>query len=193
LLVGVLAAVFLPVESPLWAAIPYLILVPFFAVLVGSLFDVQEEELGDEIVAATPTHPGVLIFARLTLALGAITGLSLLGSLLIAGLGRVSLVWLVVTWLGPLLWLSALTTLLALLWSPWGAAGISITLWGGVLLLLVADEYSLSLLGFSLAPLLQPTWGSFGLQALLAGFLWLLCWLWLVLGTPASLRFERGE
>jgi hypothetical protein len=162
-----------------------------FAVLGVALMEMQEDDLGCEIIAATPTHPGVLTFARLTLALGVITGLALLGSLLFSGFGGVSLGGLVVTWLGPMLWLSALTTLLALRLNPWTAAGISVTLWGGIALLLVAREYGRSLLGFSLATLLYPSGWFFGAQVLLAGILWAVCWLWLFWGSPPTLWPKR--
>ena len=191
-LAGVLAALFLPVQNNLRTAAPFFILGPVLAVLGVSFLETQEDDLGYEIVAATPTHPGVLVFARLTLALGVICVLALVGSLLIAGFGGVSLGRLVATWLGPMLWLSALTTLLALLWNPWTAAGISITLWGGIALLLVSEGLGSSLPGFPLAPLLNPSWGSFGVQVLLAAILWLTCWLWLSWGAPPALRLERS-
>ena len=192
LLASVLAGLFLPAKYNLTSPIPFILLVPLLAVLGISFFETQEGDLSHEIVAATPTHPGVLTFARLTLSLGVIAGLALVGSLLIAAFGGVSLGWLVVTWLGPMLWLPALATLLALLLNPWTAAGISVTLWGGIALLLVTEGYGQSILGFSLAPLLYPSWWSFGLQVLMAGILWLICWLWLFWGAPPALRLERN-
>jgi hypothetical protein len=82
--------------------------------------------------------------------------------------------------------------MLALLLNSWAATGISVTLWGGIALLLVTEGYGKSLLGFSLAPLLYPNWWSFGFQVLLGGILWLVCWLWLFLGAPPALRLERS-
>jgi hypothetical protein len=190
-LTGVLAGLFLPVENNLRAAASFFFLAPFFAALGVIFLERQEDDLIDEIVAATPTHPGVLTFARMTLALGVIAGLALLGSLLISGFGGVPLGWLVAIWLGPMLWLPALATLLALLFNPWTAAGVSISLWGGIALLLVTEEYGRALLGFSLAPLLYPSWGSFGGQVVMAAALWLACWLWLSRGAPPALRFEK--
>jgi hypothetical protein len=193
LLISVLADLFLPVKyHHLTSPLPFFILVPFLAVLGISFFETQEDGLSHEIVAAAPTHPGTLTFARLTLALGFIASLALIGSLLISVFGRISMGWLVVAWLGPMLWLPALATLLALLLNSWAAAGISVTLWGGIALLLATEGYGQSLLGFSLAPLLYPSWWSFGLQMLLGGILWLICWLWLFLGAPPALRLERN-
>ena len=192
LLASVLAGLFLPEKFNLASPVPFFILVPFLAVLGISFFETQEGDLSHEIVAAAPTHPGILTFARLTLMLGVIASLALVGSLLISAFGGVSLGWLVVTWLGPMLWLPALATLLALLLNPLTAAGISVTLWGGIALLLATEGYGQSLLGFSLAPLLYPSWWSFGLQVLLAGILWLICWLWLYWGAPPTLGLERS-
>jgi hypothetical protein len=191
LLASVVADLFLPAKYHLTSPVPFLILVPFLAVLGISFFKTQENDSCHEIIAATPTHPGILTFARLTLALAFITSLALICSLVISVFGRISMGWLVVAWLGPVLWLPALATLLALLSNPWTAAGISVTLWGGIALLLFTEGYGQSLLGFSLAPLLYPSWWSFGLQVLLGGVLWLVCWLWLFLGAPPSLRLER--
>jgi hypothetical protein len=192
LLASVLADLFLPAKYHLTSPVPFFILVPFLAVLGISFFETQGDGLSHEIVAAAPTHPGTLTFARLTLALGFIASLALIGSLLISVFGRISMGWLVVAWLGPMLWLPALATLLALLLNSWAAAGISVTLWGGIALLLATQGYGQSLLGFSLAPLLYPSWWSIGLQMLLGGILWLICWLWLFLGAPPALRLERS-
>jgi hypothetical protein len=194
LLVSVLADLFLPeIDYHLSSPLPFFILVPFLAVLGISFFETWEDGLSNEIVAAAPTHPAILTFARLTLVLGLIASLALIGSLLISVFDRISMGWLVVAWLGPMLWLPALATLLALLLNPWAAAGISVTLWGGVALLLTTEGYGQSLLGFSLAPLLYPSLFSFGLQILLGGILWFICWLWLFLGVPPALRLERSE
>jgi Putative zinc-finger len=192
LLASVLADLFLPVKYQPTSPLPFFILVPFLAVLGISFFETREDGSSREIVAASPTHPAVLIFARLTLALGLIASLALIGSLLISVFGRISMGWLVLAWLGPMLWLPALATLLALLLNSWAAAGISVTLWGGIALLLATQGFGQSLLGFSLAPLLYPNWWSFGLQMLLGGILWLICWLWLFLGAPPALRLERS-
>jgi hypothetical protein len=192
LLASVLADLFLSAKYQLTSSVPFFILVPFLAVLGISFFENQEDGSNHEIVAAAPTHPAILTFARLTLALGLIASLALIGSLLISAFGRISMGWLVVAWLGPMLWLPALATLLALLLNSWAAAGISVTLWGGIALLLATEGYGQSLLGFSLAPLLYPSWWSFGLQILLGGILWLICWLWLFWGAPPALRLERS-
>jgi hypothetical protein len=192
MLASVLADLFLSAKYQLTFSVPFFILVPFLAVLGISFFETWEDGPSHEIVAAAPTHPAILTFARLTLALGLIASLALIGSLLISAFGRISMGWLVVAWLGPMLWLPALATLLALLLNSWAAAGISLTLWGGIALLLATQGYGQSLLGFSLAPLLYPSWWSFGLQMLLGGILWLICWLWLFLGAPPALRLERS-
>jgi hypothetical protein len=192
LLASALADLFLSAKYQLTSYVPFFILVPFLAVLGISFFETQGDGLSHEIVAAAPTHPAILTFARLTLALGLIACLALIGSLLISAFGHISIGWLVVAWLGPMLWLPALATLLALLLNSWAAAGISLTLWGGIALLLATEGYGQSLLGFSLAPLLYPSWWSFGLQILLGSILWLICWLWLFWGAPPALRLERS-
>ena len=192
LLASVLADLFLSAKYHLTSSVAFFILVPFLAVLGISFFETREDGLSHEIIAAAPTHPAILTFARLTLALGLIASLALIGSLLISVFGRISMGWLVVAWLGPMLWLPALATLLALLLNSWAAAGISVTLWGGIALLLSTEGYGQSLLGFSLAPLLYPSWWSFGLQMLMSGILWLICWLWLFWGAPPALRLERS-
>jgi hypothetical protein len=192
LLASVLADLFLPLKYQPTSPLPFFILVPLLAVLGISFFETQEDGVSREIVAASPTHPAVLTFARLTLALGLIASLALIGSLLISAFGHTSMGWLVAAWLGPMLWLPALATLLALLLNSRAAAGISVTLWGSIALLLATQGYGQSLLGFSLAPLLYPSWWSFGLQVLLGGILWLICWLWLYWGAPPALRLESS-
>ncbi len=175
-----------------WGMVPLFILAPFFAALGVGILDPLEEDPAWEILAATPTRPGVLFFARLTLALGLITGLALLGSLWISWIHQVPLFGLVAAWLGPVLWLSGLTTLLALMWGPRAAAAVSIALWGGILLLLFPELRGVYPLGFALLPLFNPGWVSFAWQATLAGALWLASWIWMLRGAPPALRLERG-
>jgi hypothetical protein len=125
---------------------------------------------------ATPTPPAVLIFARFTLILCLITGLTTFGSLLLAFTGVSQLAQIVFVWIGPMLILSGLTTVLVLLVGSLTATGISLTLWIGVVIILIAEIQGAPILNFSIAALLDPGGWLVFIQFILAIILWLIGW-----------------
>jgi hypothetical protein len=166
-------------------------LVPILAALIVTQTMSNEYDPAYEITEALPTPTGTLIFARLTLVLALIVGLAGTGSILVAALDGGEILILVMAWLGPMLVLSAFATLLSLLWRPLPAAGITLLGWGLVILQLAREQMGVSVLLISLRPLLHPDGLLVAAELLLAGFLWLLAWLWLSRGTPPALRLEQ--
>lgn len=179
---GVLAALFIQRSGPDLVALPLFILTPMLAILAVVYLHTTEADPAFEIVAAAPTSPGVLVFARLTLALATLGGLALLGSLGIGGLSGAPLHWLVGAWLGPLLLLSALATLLSLAWNPLAATGVSLALWGVVSVLVAATLQSDQPIRLLALAVLRPGWPLLAGQAALASLLWLAGWLLLERG-----------
>lgn len=175
-----------------WASLPLFAVMPMAAALTTAFLYTFEDDPAGELIAAAPTSLAALLFARLTLGLGAISLMGLAGSLLAALLGQPSgsLLELVGLWLGPLLLLSALTTAFSLHLHPRLASGATLALWGGLLILLFAERSGAPLLRVSLVWLLQPGWSLLAVQILLAGLLWLGVWLWLNRRTPTSLHLE---
>jgi hypothetical protein len=153
-------------------ALPLLALVPVVAALAVAFLYGPEIDPAFEIVAATPTQPGTLLLARLTLALGFVVSVAALASVLLSATSGAALSTLVGAWLGPLLLLSAVATVLALLWGPLIAAGVTLALWGSVVALLSAELGGYPLIEASLQPLLQPGWLLFVSQVVIAAFLW---------------------
>jgi anti-sigma factor RsiW len=194
---GVLAAILLggfsQVSPQLYAVIPLFFLVPLIAILAVAYLQSSDTDPAFEILAATSTSPGTLVSARLTLALGVIGLLALIGSLVIGGFAGASLRWLIGAWLGPLLLLSALTTILALVWNPQIAIGVSLTLWSGVVVLALAALQRPFPWRFSPLFLLQPGWEILVAQIFLAGLLWYAAVRLLQRGLPVSRRLEAGE
>ena len=189
---GVLGALLLQRLALDWANIPLIAIAPIAAVLSTAFLYTFEDDPACEIIAAAPTSLGTLLFARLTLALGAISLLGLLGSLLqvVVGWSPHSFFDLVGAWLGPMLLLSALTTALSLCVHPTIACGAALALWGSVLMLLFAVQAGARLVSVPLLWLLQPGWALLAGEVLLAGLLWLASWLWLAGNAPAALRPE---
>ncbi len=162
-------------SSPLFL-IPLLILVPCLAVIaIGFIYN-EDTDPAYEILLATPTPTAVLIFSRLTLALSLIVGLSFLGSLLLDFIGVGQLSHLVMAWLGPMLLLSGLTTVLVVNFGPFIATGISLTLWTATIVLLVTEIEEISLVNFSLAGLIYPDGWLITSQLIIAAVLWFLGW-----------------
>jgi hypothetical protein len=198
LVLGVLVVLGWRGLGPEWAVFPLLALVPMAAALSVAFLYIFDNDPAVEIVAAAPTPPGTLVFARLTLALGTISLLAMICSLALAVLGsgmdevRLSIFNLIAAWLGPMLLLSALTTVLALSLQPRAAAGTALVIWGGVITSLVSEWAGSPLVKLSLLPLLHPGWALLAGEMLLAGLLWLGCWLWLANGKPDTLRLEGG-
>jgi len=183
---GILAALILQGSAVWWSAVSLFTAIPIAgAVVVAFLYRIEDDP-ALELISALPTAPGTLIFARLTLALGTLALLALAGSLVVAGFGGNSPLGLVTTWLGPMLLLSALTTLLSVAWRPQMAAGVSLMLWGGLVVLIARELGGISFRGFSLLWLLQPSWHVVSLELLFAAILFCASWLWIARGSPAS-------
>lgn len=165
---------------------------PLAAALSTAFLYTFEDDPAGEMVAAAPTPPGTLAFARLTLALGVIGLLALLGSLLLAVMGQPprSFFELVAVWLGPMLLLSALTTVLSLCLHPRAACGAALLAWGSVIVLLLGGQAVTPVLRSAFVGLLNPSWLLLAGQVLLAGLLWLVNWVWLAGHAPAWLRSE---
>jgi hypothetical protein len=186
--VGVWLTTRLPDGSPV--ALPLLTLVPVAAALGVAFLCGPDTDTAFEIVTTTPTSPATLVFARLTLVLGLVSGVTGLGSLWLSAMGGGALGPLVGAWLGPMLLLSALATLLSLLWQPIVAASVTLALWAGVVILLNAELDGNHPLSVSLLPLLHPGWLSFGVQIAVAGLLWLLAY---VLSTREATILHKLE
>jgi hypothetical protein len=177
-----------PIPFSEWGAIPLFTLIPIVAALLTALLYAIEDDEAFEVIASLPTPLATLVFARLTLALGSLTILALLGSVLVAILGGGGLFQLVATWLAPMLLLSALTTLLSIVWRPRLAAGLALVIWGALVILMVRELSGSPAYGISVTPLLQPEWKLVAGQLLVAGLLFWSSWLWLSLSAHAPLR-----
>ncbi|MGH2542790.1 MAG: anti-sigma factor family protein [Candidatus Acidiferrales bacterium] len=180
LLLGVLATLALKDDTP--AALPLLALAPIVAALSVAFLHHSESDPAWEVVATTPTSPSTLIFARLTLLLTVTVILLLAGSIVVSLVTGQLLASLIAAWLGPLLLLSALATVLAILWTPATSAGTCLALWVTIVVILVRELRGAPLLTLSLQPLLEPGWLLFGAQLILAMVLWYL-----------SYRLARGQ
>jgi hypothetical protein len=176
LLLGILGTIAL--RDDMEAALPLLALVPIVGALCVAFLHHSEVDPAWEIVAATPAAPAVLVFARLTLILGAIVLVMLGGSLAVSMTTGEMLGSLVAVWLGPLLLLSALATVLAIRWTATIGAGISLVLWLSVISMLVKELAGKPLPMLSLQPLLDPGWLLFSGHLVAAALLWYLSW-WL--------------
>ena len=162
--------------APPLLALPLLALVPALAALTVAFLYGPQVDPAYEMIAVTPTPPVTLLLARLVLVLGIVGGLAMLGSLGAAIVDRAPLAVLVMAWLGPMLALSALATVLAVVWQPLPAAGTAMALWGLVVVLLAAEIQGSPLLPFSMLSLLHPgSWLVAGEMGL-AGLLWLAAW-----------------
>jgi hypothetical protein len=173
--------------------LPFLVIIPVVAVLAVAFLHTPDSDPAYEIIHSTPTATGTILFARLTLVLACIGGLALAGSLALSTSGPQELWSLVAAWLGPTLTFSALATVLALLWKPSIAAGISLTLWGSLVSLLMAEIQGRPLTGFSMQSLLlHPGTFLVSTQIVLAGLLWFAGWIVLSRGEPAN-GYAGGE
>jgi len=172
---------------------PFLVMIPVVAVLAVAFLHTPESDLAYEIIHSTPTATWTILFARLTLVLACIGGLALAGSLTLSTTGPQQLWSLIAVWLGPTLTFSALATVLAVLWKPFIAAGISLTLWGSLVSLLMAELQGHPLLGFSMQSLLLHPGVYFVVaQIILAGLLWFTGRLMLSRMEPAN-GYAGGE
>jgi hypothetical protein len=173
-----------------WVIFPFVAVFPIAAVLLTALLHISSDDPAYEIIAAAPTPPGTLILARQTLAVGSLCLVALAGSGGLAAIGEPALpiLHLTAAWLGPVLLLSSLATVLSLRLHPQAAAAILLILWGGILILLAAEQAGDPVVRISLVWLLHPNWAMLLIQALLAGLLWLGSWLWLAWEEPGPLN-----
>ncbi len=156
---------------------PLLLLAPSAAALSAALLYGPEVDPATELVATTPTPAPTLLLARLTWVLLCVATLATVASFLLAGTGRIMGLQLIAAWLGPLLVLAALATLLALLWGPLLGAGVSLGLWAGALALLHTEMSGQPMIAVSLRPLLSPDLVLFGSEIVAAALLWAMAWL----------------
>lgn len=189
---GILASLAGPTQDMMWAVLPLFTLLPILAAITAAFLNNFDRDPAYEIVMATPVSAATLVFARLTLALSSIMLISLLSCLLLSIVGRQSFFDLAAAWVGPLLVMSALTTLLSIFWRPNVAIATSLAVWGSLVILLAREAGGNPLIAISLLPLLHPGWALLAGQLLLAGLLWLASWLWLAGEAPGHLRLERG-
>lgn len=173
-------------------ALPFLVMIPVVAVLAVAFLHTPESDLAFEIIHATPTPTATILSARLTLVLTCIGALALASSLLLSAGAPQQLLSLTAAWLGPMLTFSALATVLALLWRPFIAAGISLTLWGSLVSLLLAELQGRPLVGISLQSLLHPGAYLVLAQIALAVVLWFTCWIMFSRTEPAN-GYVGGE
>jgi hypothetical protein len=180
-ILAALGALMLESLSSSWARLPLFTIIPMAAALVTAFLYTFDDDLAGELILATPTSLPALLFARLTLALSAISLLGFMGSLpaALTGHAPAALFKLVATWLGPMLVLSALTTVFSIFLHPRLASGAALTLWGSLLILLVAERTGMPIIQVSLLWLVEPGWALLAAQVLLASLLWLAAWWWL--------------
>jgi hypothetical protein len=178
------------------ALYPLLAAIPILGVVITALLSGAEGDSAYELVASTPTHPETLIYARISLALGTLILLAFAGTIILSIFSHTTLLGGIAVWLAPLLLLSSLTTVLALVWSPLPAAATALGLWWGILLLL-AHQRSLApeihFAGPSLAPLLHPGPWLVGIQLLLALLMWIAGWILVAHEKHSSGFQEKGQ
>jgi len=190
---GVITTALFSLNASALFLLPLLILVPCIAVVTIALSHNEETDPAYELIMATPTPPAALIFARLTLILCLITGLTAFGSLLLAFAGVSQLAQIVFVWIGPMLILSGLTTVLVLLVGSLTATGISLTLWIGVVIILIAEIQGTPLVNFSIVTMLNPGGWLVFIQLILAIILWLIGWKMYLRDGRSTLPFEAGQ
>jgi hypothetical protein len=171
LVLGLLATLWL--RDSQFAALPLLGLIPIIAALGVAFLYGPDADPAFDVVGATPTPPSTLLFARLTLVLGMLCGVATGGSVVLSTADHIPFLPLIGAWLGPLLLLSSLATVLALVWRPLVAGGVTLGLWACTVMLVSAELMGRPLLRVSLLPLIEPSWALFGAQIMLAAALWL--------------------
>ena len=187
-LLGLLATLWLR-DSRL-VTLPLLGLIPIIAALGVTFLYGPTADPAFDVVLATPTPAGTLLFARLTLVLGILCSVATVGSVLLSTVDHIALLPLIGAWLGPLLLLSALATVLALVWRPLVASGVTLAIWTATAMLVGAELTGRPLLNVSLLPLIEPSWALFGGQVVLAVALWAAGWWLLARETVGMQQFE---
>ena len=190
---GVIITAFFSLNASVLFMLPLLIMVPCIAVVTIALIHNEETDPAYELLMATPTPAAVLIFARFTLILCLITVLTAFGSLLLAFIGVSQLFQIVFVWIGPMLILSGLTTVLVLLFGSLTATGISLTLWIGVVIILIAEIQGTPLVNVSIVNMLNPGGWLVVIQFILAIILWLIGWKMYIRDGRSTLPFEDRQ
>ena len=137
---------------------------PIVAAVGIALLYGPEHDPAAELECATPTSPALILLTRLVLVYSYDLLLALAASMLLwLFIGHLTLSGLILSWLAPMLFLSALALALSVLWNSQGAIVSAFSLWG--LRVLVTHEHSMlkDIAGFSSA-----LWSNQGLLVLLA-------------------------
>lgn len=124
---GCLVAVLL--SNAVEAGLVLAMVAPLVAAMGVAFIYGPENDPGLELSLATPTPPQLVLAARLTLVYGFDLALAVLAALVLAVQGGTDLVPLISLWLGPMLFLSALTLVLSLLWGSAVAIVATMALW----------------------------------------------------------------
>ncbi|NLG65395.1 MAG: hypothetical protein GX537_07295 [Actinobacteria bacterium] len=141
---------------------------PVIAALVTLLLSGPWSDPAHALVSATRTPFGALVFARTTVVLVLLVGLSLAGTLVLTFLGDTSFPTLVAAWLAPTVILAALATLLAQLWRPVITVAIALAAWASVVLLAALELNGVISPAVSLRLVYQPNSAHVLVQALVA-------------------------
>lgn len=128
------------------------------------------------LVSATRTPFGALVFARTTVALTILVGLSFAGSLALAFFAETSLTTLVAAWLGPTVIIAALATLLAQFWRPAITVVLALAAWAVLVLLAALELTGVISPVMSLQSLFRPGAGPLLVQFIVALVLVLAAW-----------------
>jgi hypothetical protein len=190
---GVIITAFFSLNASALFMLPLLILVPCISVVTIALIHNEESDPAYELLMATPTPAAALIFARFTLILCLITSVTTFGSLMLAFTGVSQFIQIVFVWIGPMLILSGLTTVLVLLVGSHIATGISLTIWIGVVIIMIAEIQGTPLLNFSIAALLNPDGWLVFIQLILAIILWLIGWRMFIHDGRSTLPLEDRQ
>ncbi len=118
---------------------------PLVAALGVAFVYGPDNDPGLELSLATPTPPQMVLAARLALVYGFDLALAVLAALVLAAQGGTDLVPLISLWLGPMLFLSALTLVLSLLWGSTVALIAAMGLWLLRLIVALDSGHSLDL------------------------------------------------
>jgi anti-sigma factor RsiW len=175
---------------------PLLALIPILGVLITAMLSGAQSDPAYELVATTPTRPGALIYARLSLALATIICMASAGSFFLSAITLQPLLRTISVWLFPLLLLTSLTTVLSQLWSPLPATAIALGGWWGTMFLLTRRSTLYPgdpSLGDLLAPLLDPSSQLVILELILALVFWAAGWILFSYSSYRSVYQENGQ
>ena len=134
----------------LTAALPVVALLSL-ALLSGPRFDPAHD-----LIIATRTSAGAVLFARTTLVLGVTVFLGLIASLGQALVGGAQFMALVLAWLGPTLVIAAGATFLAQHWRLAPVAVLTLIAWAGVVAWAYLELVGLAASSFTSSSLLRP-------------------------------------